>query len=30
VTYINGDVQTFPTAGYDRIVVWTDLDSEAV
>jgi len=30
VTFLNGTVQTFPTAGYDRIVVWTDLDSEAV
>ena len=29
VTYINGDVQTFPTAGYDRLVVWSDLDDQA-
>ncbi len=27
VTYSGGDVQTFPTAGYDRWTVWADLDT---
>ena len=26
VTYQDGTVQTFPTAGYDRWTVWADLD----
>ena len=30
VTFINGDVQTFPTEGYDRAIIWTDLDHKAV
>ena len=30
VTFDGGDVQTFPTAGYDRWIVWSDLDDEAV
>ncbi len=27
VTYSGGDVQTFPTVGYDRWTVWADLDT---
>ena len=27
VTYSGGDIQTFPTAGYDRWTVWSDLDT---
>lgn len=27
VTYLDGAVQTFPTEGYDRLVIWQDLDS---
>lgn len=29
VTYLNGTIQTFPTEGYDRLIVWTDLDGKA-
>ncbi len=26
VTFVNSDVQTFPTEGYDRWQIWVDLD----
>ena len=28
--FINSDIQTFPTEGYDRWIIWTDLDHKAV
>jgi hypothetical protein len=29
VTYAGGEIQTFPTAGYDRWLIWQDLDDLA-
>ncbi len=28
VTYATGEVQTFPTSGYDRVLIWGDLDAD--